>query len=66
MARAACERRFTEPVIELVCKPGVRALVAGECHATSGGPVDRVHDAEHNRGPFPRGVIVITLPLPSF
>ena len=55
-----------EPVIELIDVHGVRALLASEGHAASGDPVDRVHDAEHNRGPFPRGVIVITLPLPSF
>jgi len=43
-----------ESVIELVDAQGVRALVAGEGHATptSRIPVDRVHHAEHNAGFF--------------
>jgi hypothetical protein len=55
----------TESVIELVDVLGMWAVRADEDYA-SRVFVDRVHDAEHTRCPFPPGVIVITLGLPSF
>jgi hypothetical protein len=57
-----------EPVIELGDALGMRALVAGEGHASpaSGDPVDRVHHARAYPLPFPPGVIAITRRLPWF
>jgi hypothetical protein len=65
---SACSLRATAaaPVIELIDVHGVRALLATEGHATSGRPIDRVHDAENTLSPFPRGVIAVTLRLPWF
>ena len=55
----------TESVIELVDVLGMWAVKADEDHAARVF-VDRVHHAEHTRFPVLPGVIVITLPLPSF
>jgi hypothetical protein len=57
-----------EPVIELVDALGMRALVAGEGHASpaSSDPVDRVHHARAYPLPFPPDVKIITFLLPSF